>query len=78
MHSSVDSLQGCLSVMETYDKVRLQHALLMQETQDFQAAVYATVSASFTIEQHGLPLLKDGMWNGDRPQMRLGLIKIQQ
>lgn len=42
------------------------------------AAVYGTISASFTIEQHGLPSLKEGLWNGEDPQSRLGLIKVQQ
>ncbi|KAF9646979.1 Ribokinase-like protein [Thelephora ganbajun] len=45
-------------------------------TQDvYEAALYASVSASFIIEQEGLPLMElDGgsrKWNGDSPQCRL-------
>ncbi|CCA67241.1 hypothetical protein PIIN_01074 [Serendipita indica DSM 11827] len=36
-----------------------------------QAAIYASISASFVIEQHGLPTFKDGLWNGDSPERRL-------
>jgi len=39
------------------------------------AVLYASVSASFVIEQEGLPLMEpDGgswKWNGDSPQRRL-------
>jgi hypothetical protein len=39
------------------------------------AVLYASVSASFTIEQEGLPLIEPGgeswKWNGDSPQRRL-------
>jgi len=45
-------------------------------TQDiYEAVLYASVSASFIIEQEGLPLIEpDGdswRWNGDSPQRRL-------
>ncbi|KIM33423.1 hypothetical protein M408DRAFT_326140 [Serendipita vermifera MAFF 305830] len=36
-----------------------------------KAAEYATISASFTIEKHGLPVLKEGLWNGERAEDRL-------
>lgn len=42
------------------------------------AALYATVSASFAVEQLGLPVLStenfdssEGLWNDDRPKRRL-------
>ena len=39
------------------------------------AALYASVSASFVIEQEGLPLAESDkgswQWNGDSPQRRL-------
>jgi hypothetical protein len=41
------------------------------------AVEYAIVSASFTIEQHGLPTLKDGLWNGDRPEDRLHTLELK-
>ncbi|KAF5321091.1 hypothetical protein D9619_000958 [Psilocybe cf. subviscida] len=44
----------------------------------YEATLYATVSASFVIEQEGLPSLqsKDGeTWNGDSPQWRLKLLR---
>lgn len=42
-----------------------------------QAVKYAAVSASLTIEQHGLPALKDGLWNGDRPEDRLHTLELR-
>lgn len=36
------------------------------------AVLYATVSASFTIEQYGLPPIgPGGLWNGDSPERRV-------
>lgn len=35
------------------------------------AVLHATVSASFIIEQGGLPSLSDCYWNGELPQDRL-------
>jgi hypothetical protein len=46
-------------------------------TTAYAAVEYATVSASFTIEQHGLPTLKDGFWNGDRPEDRLHTLELK-
>jgi len=38
----------------------------------YEAVLYATVSASFTIEQYGLPPIgPDTLWNGDSPQRRV-------
>jgi hypothetical protein len=42
------------------------------------AVEYATVSASLTIEQHGLPALKDGLWNGNRPEDRLHTLELKR
>lgn len=42
------------------------------------ATMYATVSASFVIEQEGLPCLSEGSvvrWNGDDPLRRLETLK---
>ncbi|KAF9534408.1 Ribokinase-like protein [Crepidotus variabilis] len=42
------------------------------------ATLYASVSASFTIEQEGLPLVTqslDETWNGDRPLRRLQVLR---
>jgi hypothetical protein len=38
-----------------------------------KAVLYASVSASFIVEQEGLPSIQpdDGSWNGDSPQRRL-------
>jgi len=49
-------------------------------TQDvYEAVLYASVSASFIIEQEGLPLMEsDGgswKWNGDSPQRRLSELR---
>ncbi|KAK2459840.1 hypothetical protein APHAL10511_008161 [Amanita phalloides] len=41
-----------------------------------EATLYASVSASFAIEQEGLPdLSSDGLWNNDSPQQRLKLLR---
>ncbi|KAF8633672.1 hypothetical protein AX15_001283 [Amanita polypyramis BW_CC] len=41
-----------------------------------EATLYASVSASFVIEQEGLPLLSSGnIWNNDSPQRRLELLR---
>jgi hypothetical protein len=41
-------------------------------TKKFAAMAYASVAASFTIEQWGLPNLADkSLWNGSQPQERL-------
>ncbi|KAF8204950.1 Ribokinase-like protein [Pholiota molesta] len=39
------------------------------------ATLHATVSASFIIEQQGLPVLSEGLWNGDSPLRRLEILK---
>ncbi|TFK76126.1 Ribokinase-like protein [Pluteus cervinus] len=44
----------------------------------YEATLYASVSASFTIEQQSLPLLNNAQiseWNGDSPERRLGDLK---
>ncbi|KAF5370016.1 hypothetical protein D9758_001261 [Tetrapyrgos nigripes] len=41
----------------------------------YEAIFYATVSASFTIEQPGLPILTNDGWNGDSPFSRLDALK---
>jgi len=49
----------------------------------YEATLYATVSASFVIEQEGLPVLSpsDGQdtafWNGDLPQRRLQVLRTR-
>ncbi|KAF6762757.1 Ribokinase-like protein [Ephemerocybe angulata] len=53
----------------------LAAGLLLSKGDVLEAAYYASVSASFVIEQQGLPTLleKDGgaSWNGDSPQRRV-------
>lgn len=42
------------------------------------ATLYASVSASFVIEQEGLPILStEGFWNNDSPHRRLELMRRQ-
>ncbi|KAH7916744.1 Ribokinase-like protein [Hygrophoropsis aurantiaca] len=59
----------------------LAAGLLLAQNDVYQAAYYASVSASFTIEQGGLPIMtgmaKDGseIWNGDSPRRRLEELK---
>ena len=48
----------------------------------FLAVLYATVSASYTIEQEGLPILSrtsddEERWNGDSPRDRLELLRAR-
>lgn len=45
--------------------------LLLARENVYEAALYATVSASFIIEQEGLPRLSLDRWNDDSPQRRL-------
>lgn len=43
-----------------------------------EATLYASVSASFVIEQNGLPVLSsDGVWNEDSPRTRLEALRRQ-
>ncbi|KAK1228911.1 hypothetical protein PQX77_008069 [Marasmius sp. AFHP31] len=39
------------------------------------ASLYATVSASFAIQQGGLPVFSEGLWNQDSPSRRLDVLK---
>ncbi|THV03316.1 Ribokinase-like protein [Dendrothele bispora CBS 962.96] len=41
----------------------------------YEATFYATVSASFTIEQEGLPTMTEAGWNDDSPSTRLEMLK---
>ncbi|KAH8830317.1 Ribokinase-like protein, partial [Flagelloscypha sp. PMI_526] len=44
----------------------------------FEASLFATVSASFIVEQQGLPLLScEGSWNGDDPRKRLQQLRTR-
>lgn len=44
----------------------------------YTATFYAAVSASFTIEQEGLPVLSEGnQWNGDSPRRRLEKLRAR-
>ncbi|KAF7301436.1 PfkB domain-containing protein [Mycena indigotica] len=50
----------------------LAAGLLLENGNILRATYYASVSASFVIEQQGLPKLSEaGDWNGDSPQRRL-------
>jgi len=45
----------------------------------YEAMLYATVSASFVIEQQGLPSFsEDSLWNNDTPQRRLANLRTTQ
>lgn len=39
------------------------------------AALYGSVSASFTVEQGGLPTVNGESWNGDQPRRRLAELR---
>ncbi|KDQ09966.1 hypothetical protein BOTBODRAFT_36590 [Botryobasidium botryosum FD-172 SS1] len=46
----------------------------------YEASLYASVSASYTVEQNGLPRVDRGstnreIWNGDRPEDRLKILR---
>ncbi|KAJ8086369.1 hypothetical protein PM082_005192 [Marasmius tenuissimus] len=41
----------------------------------YEASLYAAVSASFTIQQGGLPVFSEGLWNQDSPTRRLEVLK---
>jgi len=62
----------------------LAAGLVLENGDMFQAAFYASVSASFTIEQQGLPSLsvnsESGVeeWNGDSPRRRLEALRQRQ
>ncbi|KIK65488.1 hypothetical protein GYMLUDRAFT_240015 [Collybiopsis luxurians FD-317 M1] len=43
----------------------------------YKATLYATVSASFVIEQSGLPTITQTLWNNDSPSRRLETLKIR-
>lgn len=56
----------------------LSAGLILSGGDLYQAMYYASVSASFIVEQHGLPTLsspglegEDETWNGDQPRRRL-------
>jgi len=58
----------------------LSAGLLFSEGDVYEATFYASVSASYTVEQNGLPRVgRDSanreIWNGDRPEDRLKLIR---
>lgn len=57
----------------------VQHKRLMLTA--YPAALYASVSASFIIEQSGLPTVtpdNSGHWNNDSPARRLEALKARQ
>lgn len=44
----------------------------------FAATLHASISASFVIEQEGLPVMSEesaGIWNGDDPFRRLDILR---
>ena len=44
----------------------------------FTATLHASISASFVIEQEGLPVISEesaGEWNGDNPFRRLDVLR---
>ena len=44
----------------------------------FAATLHASISASFVIEQEGLPVISEestGTWNGDDPFRRLDILR---
>ncbi|TFK56064.1 Ribokinase-like protein [Heliocybe sulcata] len=53
--------------------------LMLTSNDIYEAALYATVSASFVIEQEGLPLLSSetNLWNSDSPKRRLERLREQ-
>jgi len=64
----------------------LSAGLLLAKGDVFAAVLYASVAASFTIEQLGLPRLTRNAgkgagqeeWNGDTPQRRLAALKLRE
>jgi hypothetical protein len=73
----VDTLQDCICQAVIHTKV-CSAAVIENEADDI-AALYATVSSSFMVEQVGLPHLTTNElgeeWNSDSPQARLELLK---
>ncbi|KAF8639802.1 hypothetical protein AX17_001061 [Amanita inopinata Kibby_2008] len=54
----------------------LAAGLLLTKQNMIEATLYASVSASFIIEQEGLPVLSpEGTWNNDSPQRRLEVLR---
>jgi len=56
--------------------------LLLADGDVYKAALYATVSASFIIEQEGLPHLSqtgegEELWNSDSPSRRLAELQAR-
>lgn len=50
----------------------MRHGTLRNCAKSSTAVLYATVSASFAIEQYGLPPIgPDALWNGDSPERRV-------
>ncbi|KAJ7499142.1 Ribokinase-like protein [Mycena latifolia] len=60
----------------------LAAGLLLEDRDIFQATYYASVAASFIIEQEGLPAISvvngSTRWNGDTPERRLNELKARQ
>jgi len=63
----------------------LAAGLALKDGDAFEAALFATISASYTIEQHGLPRItrpsSDSLseeWNGDSPWRRLQELKARK
>lgn len=62
----------------------LAAGLVLSEGDMYEAALYGTVSASFTIEQQGLPVMTPNPrnpdwpnWNGDSPRRRLAELRTR-
>ena len=80
-NSFLGGLGAGLSLVEddVYDGTAFVHVELLELTR-CAATLYASVSASYTIEQEGLPRISmalDGspLWNGEKPDERLKVMK---
>jgi len=59
----------------------LAAGLLLEDGDIYKATYHASVAASFTIEQEGLPTVSVAndktQWNGDTPQRRLEELRVR-
>jgi hypothetical protein len=73
----VDTLQDC--ICQAVIPTKVCWCVVTEDEADDIAALYATVSSSFMVEQVGLPHLSVGEsgeeWNSDSPQARLEVLK---
>lgn len=68
---------------DIYEGEFIPNFMILTDLSVQQATLYATVSASFTIEQEGLPSIKYTSpsvetWNGDEPLRRLEVLRKRQ